>query len=116
MCEELDLDGGGSPDAGFSDPNSTGMPTQATDIFSLGSVLYTIITGHWPYRDPGGLFHSMEEMEQYESRVEGLFKKGIFPDVKGLFGGETMLGCWTQKYSNVEDILQDLVLSTSDFS
>lgn len=116
VCEALDLDGGGLPDAGFSDPNSCGMSTPATDIFSLGSVLYTIITGHWPFRDPGGLFHSMEEMEQYESRVDGLFKKGIFPDTKGLLGGEIMLGCWTQKYSNVDDILRDPVLSTSDFS
>lgn len=101
------MDGGGLPDSGFFDPNSAWIPTPATDIFSLGSVLYAILTGHWPHRGPGGMFESMEEMEQYEMHVDGLFKQGIFPDVKGLFGGEIILGCWMGKYSSVDEILQD---------
>jgi hypothetical protein len=108
VCEELDLDGGCLPDAGFFDPNSAWASTPATDNFSLGSVLYTILKGHWPYRDPGGLFDSMEEMEQYERHVDGLFKQGIFPDSKDLFGGEIIRGCWTKKYLNMDDILHIL--------
>lgn len=110
------MDGGGLPDAGFFDPNSAWVSTPATDIFSLGSVLYTILKGHWPYRGPGGLFDSVEEMDRYETRVDSLFKQGIFPDIKGLFRGEIILGCWTKKYSNVNDILQDIALSECQFS
>jgi len=50
VCKELDLDGGNHPDSGFFDPNSPWESTIDTDIFSLGSVLYAIVTGHWPYR------------------------------------------------------------------
>lgn len=49
----------------------------------------------------------MEEMEQYESRVDGLFSTGVFPDVKGLFGGEIVLGFWAKVHSRADDILRD---------
>lgn len=107
VCEELGLDGGGLPDAGFFDPGSDGAPTPATDIFSLGSVLYTIVTGHWPYRDAGERFTSPEKMEQYVARVDDSFGKGIFPDTEELLGGDIILKCWTKKYSNVDTILND---------
>ena len=116
VCEELNLDGGGLPDTGFFDLNSAWVSTPATDIFSLGSVLYMILKGHWPYRGSGGLFNSMEEMERYETHVDGHFRQGIFPDIQGLFGGEIILGCWTKKYSNVDDMLQDVALSECSFS
>jgi len=109
------LDGKGLPDAGFFDPNSAWVSTPATDIFSLGSVLYTILEGHWPYRDSGGSFDSMEEMEQYEAHVDSLFKQGIFPHIEGSFGVEIILRCWTKKYFSVDDILQDVALSEGSF-
>ncbi|KAG9247661.1 kinase-like domain-containing protein, partial [Calycina marina] len=111
-CEEqLGLAVGGLPDAGVFDPNSKWEPTPATDIFSLGSVLYTILKGHWPYRALRGSFDSLEEMEQYETLVDDRFKQGIFPDVKGLFGGEVIMGCWSQKYSDMNKILEDVAPS-----
>ncbi|KAG9230401.1 kinase-like domain-containing protein [Amylocarpus encephaloides] len=38
-CEELGLDGGHLPEAGFFDPTQEYVSTPATDIFSLGSIL-----------------------------------------------------------------------------
>ncbi|KAH7235105.1 hypothetical protein MRS44_009445 [Fusarium solani] len=106
-CEEIGIPGENLPDDGFFDPNSGWTTTVTTDIFSLGSVLYTIVSGHWPYREPPcGLFTSREEVEEYESRVNGFFKEGIFPDTKGLYGGEIILGCWTGQYSSANDILR----------
>lgn len=58
----------------------------------------------------------MEEMERYETHVDGLFKQGVFPDIQGLFGGEIILGCWTKKYSNVDNILKDVALSERSLS
>ncbi|KAM0433420.1 hypothetical protein ACHAPT_004298 [Fusarium lateritium] len=106
---EIGLSGCTFPDDGFFDPNSDWTSTPATDVFSLGSILYTIVAGHWPYRDPPcGFFTSSEEMDGYESRVNGFFKEGIFPDTKELYAGEIMLGCWTKQYSTVDEIAQGL--------
>ncbi|KAI0425793.1 kinase-like protein [Xylaria sp. FL1042] len=109
-CEELGISGGGVPDAGFFDPSSPWESTPSTDIFSLGSVLYTILRGHWPYRTQSGSFETLEEMDQYAVHAEDLFRQGIFPEVGDLFGGEIILGCWTKKYATVQDILNEKVL------
>ena len=50
------------------------------DVFSLGSFLYATLKGHWPYRDLGSFFDSMEEMEQYGRHIDSLFKQRIFPE------------------------------------
>ncbi|KAI0100518.1 kinase-like protein [Nemania sp. FL0031] len=110
-CEELKISSRGVPDSGFLDPNSPWKSTPSIDIFSLGSVLYTIVRGHWPYRAENGPFETEEEMDQYEARVDDLFGRGIFPEVEDLFGGEIILGCWTKKYATVQDILKEEVLS-----
>lgn len=57
VCDAID--GGHLSDSGFSNPQKPWESTEATDIFSLGSVFYTIMTGHWPYRSPGR-FDSVE--------------------------------------------------------
>lgn len=108
-CEKLGLDGGHLPDPGFFDPNSKWVSTPATDIFSIGSILYTIVTGHWPYRGSGP-FRTGDEMESYRLQVDDLFAQGKFPDVEGLFGGRVIMGCWTNKYATADDVLQDLTL------
>ena len=43
ICNEVALDGQGFPDAGFSEPDVSGLPNELTDICGLVSVLYTII-------------------------------------------------------------------------
>ncbi|KAB5511443.1 hypothetical protein GE09DRAFT_1180164 [Coniochaeta sp. 2T2.1] len=113
-CEELGLDGKHLPDPGFFDPNSEWVSTPATDIFSVGSILYTIVTGHWPHRGPGP-FKNPEDMEIYDQHVEDLFRQSKFPDVEGLFGGRVMLCCWTSKYTSADDVLRalDLEMTTS---
>lgn len=105
-CAELNLDGGQLPDSGFYDPNAPLEASEAIDIFGLGSVLYTIVTGHWPFRATTGHFDFYgNEREEYEAHVDSHFAKGIFPDVEGLFGGEIMLSCWTYKFSNAAEII-----------
>jgi serine/threonine protein kinase len=100
------LDGGNLPDSGFFDPRKPWVSTVATDIFSLGSVFYTIMTGHWPYRSPGP-FQSGEEMWQYGTRVDDLFSQSKFPTVEGLVGGSIMEGCWMDHYKDMGTILHD---------
>ncbi|KAG8404893.1 hypothetical protein J3459_016700 [Metarhizium acridum] len=107
-CEDLQLSGGKLPDSGFHNPNATWEPTYAADIFGLGSVLYTISTGHWPFRATTGQFTSIEEMEEYEADVDHHFASGNFPQVDGLFGGEIILGCWTNKFSHAAEIMASI--------
>ncbi|KAI9652865.1 MAG: hypothetical protein M1821_007783 [Bathelium mastoideum] len=107
FCEKLGVNGKQLPDPGFFDPNAKWMATKTNDIFSVGSVLYSIVTGHWPYRDPGP-FKSAEESRNYDERVEEHFRNREYPDINGLFGGAIILGCWTGKYMSADDVLQAL--------
>jgi serine/threonine protein kinase len=61
MCSHLDLDGRGLPDHPFWD--LVWRSTTATDIFSLGSIFYIIMTGRWPYKPA---LQSDEKEEKYE--------------------------------------------------
>ncbi|RCI13187.1 hypothetical protein L249_0368 [Ophiocordyceps polyrhachis-furcata BCC 54312] len=107
-CEELGLSAEKLPDAGFFDPNLPWVPSPIMDIFSLGSVLYTILTGHWPFREPGGRFSTLTEMEEYESLVDGHFARGLFPQVGGLWGGNIIHGCWSHTFLSVEEVMTEL--------
>jgi len=106
-CEKLGVDGKQLPDPGFFDPNADWVATTAIDLFSVGSVLYSIVSGHWPHRDPGP-FKSAEDCLSYDELVEDHFRNRKYPDVNGIFGGSIILGCWTGNYSSADDVLQAL--------
>jgi len=90
------IDGEHLPDPGFFDPNCDWSSTKDTDIFALGSVFYFIMTGHWPYKSPGP-FLSVQESDEYDEKVEDLFKEKKYPCVEGLEGGDIMSDCWNGK-------------------
>lgn len=103
VCKELGLDGGYLPDDPFFDPRQPWDAMSATDIFSLGSIFYTIMTGYWPYWQgppPKG-----DERIAYQQRVNGFFKEGIFPDVTNVSGGKVIVGCWEHKYPTAKDVV-----------
>jgi serine/threonine protein kinase len=104
-----DIDSRHLPDSGFFDPRKPWMSTEATDIFSLGSVFYTIVTGHWPYKSPGP-FISVEEEARYDERVHGLLSQDIFPTVEDLAGGASIQGCWDGHYTEAQTIVRDQVI------
>jgi serine/threonine protein kinase len=109
------IDGGHLPDSGFFNPCKPWVSTEATDIFSLGSVFYTIMTGHWPYKSPGP-FNSMEEMRAYKDMVDKLFALSKYPSVDDLIGGAVIQGCWTERYTEVGVLIQDQDLSFKECS
>ncbi|KAI1643249.1 kinase-like protein, partial [Daldinia loculata] len=113
-CEKIGLEGVNLPDSGFFDPNSEFVSTPATDLFSVASILYTILTGHWPYRAPGGRFGSSEEMMNYLNLVDDLFRRQEFPDVSEIWAGAVILKCWMHEYASADDLLQALELEMPD--
>ncbi|KAL2820640.1 kinase-like domain-containing protein [Aspergillus granulosus] len=100
------IDGGHLPDSGFFNPSKPWVSTEATDIFSLGSIFYTIMTDHWPYRSPGP-FTSVEEKLSYCDKVDELFSSNKFPSTDQVVGGPIIQGCWVERYKAVEEIIND---------
>jgi Protein kinase domain len=87
-----DLYGRGLPNAGFHDPLDKSPVSRSTDIFGLGSCMYTIMTGHFPHSTSGR--KTYEEEEVYREEVERLFRKRQFPDVQNIAISDVILDCW----------------------
>lgn len=104
-CDELQLDGGHLPDIPFGDPRLPCESTPATDIFSLGTIFNTIMTGHWPFMNGPPDWKSAEDRLEYMSRVETLFEQGDFPAVSDLTGGVVIKRCWEHQYNTAEEVL-----------
>ncbi|KAI9889526.1 MAG: hypothetical protein M1814_005220 [Vezdaea aestivalis] len=106
-CTELGLDGGHMPDTPFFDPRvKKWESTPATDIFSLGSIFFTIQKGHWPFLKGPPRWSSLRDKIAYEEQVEEKFNLGEFPDVSSLSGGNVIEGCWNQQYMTAEEVLK----------
>ncbi|KAF2463845.1 spindle assembly checkpoint kinase [Lindgomyces ingoldianus] len=72
------------------------------DIFSLGSVHYTIMTGKLPYQD-------------LSEDVTALFKEGKFPETDTLRPLRAIIRkCWQVKYKSVADVYKDIKGMTFD--
>lgn len=103
FCEKLGLDGRHLPDDPFFDPRLPYESSPATDIFSLGSIFYTILTGHWPHLN-GSTPVGMAKFE-FQEKANKLFKEGKFPNLSGISGGEVIDGCWNHKYATAAEVL-----------
>lgn len=98
-------DGGGLPDYGFFDPREYGIDvTEETEIFGLGSSLYTIMTGHLPHGAsmPNTTTAGLAYIENFKS----LLNKDELPDTSRLEGGGIIKQCWTQDVSSAEAVYQ----------
>lgn len=73
ICPDLAVDGRGLPDPPFWDLAWKSMT--GTDIFSLGSMFYTIMTGYWPYKSNEA--SEEEDNWQYEERVVSLLEQVV---------------------------------------
>ncbi|KAI9683958.1 MAG: hypothetical protein M1829_004293 [Trizodia sp. TS-e1964] len=102
-CPEAGLDGLKLPDDPFFDPRLPWESNPATDLFSLGSIIYAILTGFWPYRNTPPVRD--ESILEYEDEVNKLFLDGKFPDVSHIAGGHIIKGCWDHKYKKATELL-----------
>ena len=105
-CRELGLDGRSLPPCPFSDPRMVPQPIPALDIFSLGTMFYFIMVGHWPFMDEPPTQRSYAQMVWYTSRVARKFKQDDFPSTTELPCGEVIEGCWYHEYRTAEEVLE----------
>ncbi|OAA62742.1 Protein kinase-like domain protein [Niveomyces insectorum RCEF 264] len=78
-------------------------PEKVDDIFSLGSVMYVIMTSTEPY-------HDKDELE-----VVRLFEEKKFPDVSGIVCGPAIQGCWDGALTTADRVLDLLTALYADF-
>lgn len=71
------------------------------DLFALGSVLYTIMTGRFPYQD---LMVAEKARE-----IEALYAAGNFPETYSLGSiGAIITKCWQAKYDSAVNVRNDI--------
>jgi len=103
-CRDLDLDGEQVPDDPFRDPQLTSFDSPKVDVFSLGIIIYIIITGHYPFH-PGPAPQG-EERFTYGNRVQELFAKGEFPDLGNVqFAGVITGCCRERRFETAEEVV-----------
>ncbi|KAF2456014.1 kinase-like domain-containing protein [Lineolata rhizophorae] len=73
-------------------------PKVEDDLFSLGSTIYTLITGQAPFR----------ELDSDE--VETRYAARSFPDVSDRPCGHVIEGCWTGNISSAQEVLDLLAV------
>ena len=67
-------------------------PVFSDDIFSIGSLIYFIMTGSYPYADVPS------------DEVEKLYESQQFPDVSDIVGGNIIMRCWLQQVDSARVI------------
>jgi serine/threonine protein kinase len=71
-------------------------PSFKDDIFSLGSTIYFIMTGRYPYE------------ETASDKVEKLYEANIYPDVSYLTCGVVIKRCWEKRLDTAQEVLDCL--------
>ena len=94
--------GGGLPDTGFCNPKDEWSDvTEATEVFGLGSCMYTFMTGLIPH---GSSAFTAREPFDYDEKFARLLNQGEFPDVSALDGGDLIQQCWTGRIISASDV------------
>ncbi|KAL8762866.1 MAG: hypothetical protein Q9184_001211 [Pyrenodesmia sp. 2 TL-2023] len=95
-------DGEGLPDYGFFDPRGDVLSvTEATEVFGLGSSIYTIMAGHLPHGP--SIFKTAEDQSDYAKIFERLVQEGKFPDTSNIRGGDIIRDCWNRNIQSAKE-------------
>lgn len=94
-CLELDLDGELLSDDPFMDPQLANLKLPKLDVFSLGVVIYIIMTDQYPFHQ--GPAPLAEERFIYGDRVLKLFDEGKFSTLSSVKFGSVIAGCYSER-------------------
>jgi serine/threonine protein kinase len=79
-------------------------PVFQYDLFSLGSLIYFIMTGSYPYEDLPS------------DKVESLFEVNDFPDISSTTGGDLIIKCWKREATSAKSICDSLIAIKTETS
>lgn len=99
-----ELNGRGLPDDSFYNPNDKRGACRDTDIFALGSVMYTIMMGYFPH---GWRGMKQEQMEEYNRQATERLHEYDYPDVGELLVGHIIRACWANQMT-AEKVVQKI--------
>jgi len=103
-CLDLELSGNLIPDGPYLDPHLTEFNLPKVDVFSLGVIIYIIMTGHYPFHERPAPEH--EEMYRYGDRVQKLYREGKFPDLSNVPFGDIIAGCCCERrFETAEEVV-----------
>jgi serine/threonine protein kinase len=109
QCRELNLSGGLLPDTPFLAPLLTQQEFDLPklDVFSLGVLIYIIVTGHFPFHQ--GPSPQGEERWAYNDRVQERLDQGEFPDLSDVQFRDIIEGCCLERrFENAGEVLKAL--------
>jgi serine/threonine protein kinase len=95
QCLALELSGNLIPDNPYLDPQLTEFNLPKVDVFSLGVIIYIVMTGHYPFHKCPA--PENEEMYTYGDRVQELYRDGKFPDLSSVLFGDVIAGCCCER-------------------
>ena len=99
--------GGGLPDTGFCNPKDEWSDvTEATEIFGLGSCMYTFMTGVIPHESSA---FTARETFCYNERFARLLNQDEYPNVTSLVGGDLIQQCWTGRIISARDVYSSYI-------
>lgn len=100
------------PNNPFYNPLFGNDASTLLDLFGMGSLFYTVLTGRWPYKSTPWRFAKLDDRLEWEEWVVyPNFKMGKFPPVEHLPAGDVILKCWRREFGTAKDAL--LALDTS---
>lgn len=112
---ELDVVGNLMPDDPYLDPQLTEFSSPRVDVFSLGIIIYIIITGCYPFH--GRPAPENEEIYEYGERVQNLYREGQFPDLSNVAFGNVIAGCCCERrFETAKDVVVALEKELVEFT
>ncbi|KAF1992914.1 kinase-like protein [Amniculicola lignicola CBS 123094] len=107
-CRELGLDGNLIPDEPFCDPHLTTFDSPRVDTFSVGVIIYIIMTGHYPFHQRPAP-QNLERFTSYGDHVRMMFDHGKFPNLSGVPFGDVIAGCCCERrFEDANEVLAAL--------
>ncbi|KAF2015097.1 hypothetical protein BU24DRAFT_493560 [Aaosphaeria arxii CBS 175.79] len=112
-CLELSLDGHLLPDFPFSHPQVVDDTSPVLDLFSLGVLMYIIMTGHFPFHT--GASPRNEEFWTYQEYVEQKYLNDEFPDLEGIMFGDVIEGCCRERrFRTADEVVEAMKAEMED--
>ena len=84
-------------------------PTMRSELHSLGSTMYEILTGNKPFHDVINA-HNVQERWLQEAKAEKLVQEGRYPDITNIPLRDVIAKCWSRQgvFNSASEVSEEL--------